>query len=191
MWTPTPREQYTRTAARYETDLTDAEWAMIEPHMPPRSKRGRPPSWTFREILDAIFYVLRGGIPWRLMPSDLPPWPTVYGRFAAWRDSGLFETINHALVMTDRVRVGREASPSARSSAANRARPPRTAARAATTLARVRLDGAHHQWRKVPSGELSIDPEADERLGRGTGPVEASGQTPPWAARRPNGPKRE
>src|SRR3954452_22488836 len=90
-WTPTTREQYTRTAARYETDLTDAEWAMIEPHMPPRSKRGRPPSWTFREILDAIFYVLRGGIPWRLMPSDLPPWPTVYGRFAAWRDSGLFE----------------------------------------------------------------------------------------------------
>src|SRR4051812_42550049 len=113
MWTPTTREQYTRTAARYETDLTDAEWAMIEPHMPPRSKRGRPPSWTFREILDAIFYVLRGGIPWRLMPSDLPPWPTVYGRFAARRDSGLFETINHALVMTDRVRVGREASPSA------------------------------------------------------------------------------
>src|SRR5947207_9766451 len=66
-----------------------------------------------REILDAIFYVLRGGIPWRLMPTDLPPWPTVYGRFAAWRDNGLFETINHALVMTDRVRVGREASPSA------------------------------------------------------------------------------
>src|SRR3954464_1773679 len=52
-------------------------------------------------------------IPWRLMPTDLPPWPTVYRWFAAWRDSGLFETINHALVMTDRERVGREASPSA------------------------------------------------------------------------------
>src|SRR6478735_8767492 len=113
MWTPTTREQYTRTAARYETDLTDAEWAILEPHMPARSKRGRPPDWTFREILDAIFYVLRGGIPWRLMPSDLPPWPTVYGRFAAWRGSGLFETINHVLVMADRERVGREASPSA------------------------------------------------------------------------------
>ncbi len=113
MWIPTTREQHSRTAARYETDLTDGEWAIIEPHMPPRSKRGRPPSWTFREILDAIFYVLRGGIPWRLMPTDLPPWPTVYGRFVAWRDNGLFETINHALVMTDRVRVGREASPSA------------------------------------------------------------------------------
>src|SRR4051794_25611366 len=52
-------------------------------------------------------------IPWRLMPTDLPPWPTVYRWFAAWRDRGLFETINHALVTADRERVGREASPSA------------------------------------------------------------------------------
>src|SRR4051794_24182997 len=57
--------------------------------------------------------ILRGGIPWRLMPTDLPPWPTVYRWFAAWRDRGLFETINHALVTADRERVGREASPSA------------------------------------------------------------------------------
>src|SRR5205823_11677415 len=103
MWTPTTGEQYSRTAARYETDLTDAEWAVIEPHMPPRCKRGRPPDWTFRELINGIFYVLRGGIPWRLMPTDMPPWPTVYRWFAAWRDGGLFETINHALVMTDRV----------------------------------------------------------------------------------------
>src|SRR3954467_15958971 len=57
--------------------------------------------------------ILRGGIPWRLMPTDLPPWPTVYRWFAAWRDRGLFETINHALVTADRERVGREASPRA------------------------------------------------------------------------------
>src|SRR3954451_3456149 len=113
MWTSTTREQYSRTAARYETDLTDAEWTVIEPHMPPPAKRGRPPDWAFREIIDAIFCVLRGGIPWRLIPTDLPPWWTVYRWFAAWRDSGLFETINHALVMSDRERVGREASPSA------------------------------------------------------------------------------
>ena len=107
MWTPTTRDQYSRTALRYETDLTDAEWAVIKPHMPLPAKLGRPPDWTFREIIDGIFYILRGGIPWRLMPTDLPPWPTVYRWFAAWRDSGLFETINHALVMTDRERVGR------------------------------------------------------------------------------------
>jgi transposase len=113
MWTPTTREQYSRSATRYETDLTDAEWAVIEPHMPPPANRGRPRDWSFREIMNGLFYVLRGGIPWRLMPTDLPPWPTVYRWFAAWRDSGLFETINHALVTTDRERVGREASPSA------------------------------------------------------------------------------
>jgi len=113
MWTPTTREQHSRTAARYETDLTDAEWAILAPHMAPPANRGRPRDWTFREIINGIFYVLRGGIPWRLMPTDLPPWPTVYRWFAAWRDDGLFETINHALVMSDRERVGREASPSA------------------------------------------------------------------------------
>ena len=113
MWTPTTREQHSRTAARYETDLTDAEWAILAPHVPPPANRGRPRDWTFREIINGIFYVLRGGIPWRLMPTDLPPWPTVYRWFAAWRDDGLFETINHALVMSDRERVGRETSPSA------------------------------------------------------------------------------
>jgi len=59
------------------------------------------------------FYVLRGGIAWRLLPSDFPPWRTVYRWFAAWRDKGVFEKINHALIMADRERVGREASPSA------------------------------------------------------------------------------
>ncbi len=86
---------------------------MIEPHLPPPAPLGRPRDWTWREIINAIFYVLRGGIAWRLLPSDFPPWQTVYRWFAAWRDSGLFEKINHALVMADRERVGREASPSA------------------------------------------------------------------------------
>lgn len=66
-----------------------------------------------REIINAIFYVLRGGITWRLLPSDLPPWPTVYPWFAALRDGSVFEKINHVLVMMDRERAGREASLSA------------------------------------------------------------------------------
>ena len=113
MWTPTTRERYSRTGRRYETDLTDAEWALIEPLMPQPAARGRPRAWSMREILNAVFYVLRGGITWRLMPKDLPPWQSVYRWFAAWRDSGLFATINHTLVMADRERVGRAASPSA------------------------------------------------------------------------------
>jgi transposase len=66
-----------------------------------------------REIVNGIFYVMRSGCPWRLVPSDLPPWGTIYRWFAAWRDDGRFERINHALVMADRERVGRDASPSA------------------------------------------------------------------------------
>ena len=86
---------------------------MIERYLPPCSENGRPRAWPLREIVNAIFYVLRGGIAWRLLPSDFPPWQTVYRWFAAWRDAGVFETINHALVMADRERVGRQASPSA------------------------------------------------------------------------------
>jgi transposase len=69
--------------------------------------------WSLREVINAIFYVLRGGVAWRLLPNDLPPRTTVYRWFALWRNMGLFETINHLLVMADRERVGREASPSA------------------------------------------------------------------------------
>ena len=82
MWTPTTRRQHSREGLRYETDLTDAEWAVIEPLLPVPSKRGRPPKWTMREIFDAIFYVLRGGVAWSLLPNDLPPKSTVFGWFS-------------------------------------------------------------------------------------------------------------
>jgi putative transposase len=113
MWTPTTRKHYSRRATRYQSDLTDEEWRVIEPHLPPAKRTGRPRAWPLREIVNAIFYVMRGGIAWRLLPSDFPPWSTVYRWFASWRDSCLFERINHALVMADRERAGREASPSA------------------------------------------------------------------------------
>ena len=111
MWTPTTRRQHNRTSTRYQTDLTEEEWKVIEPHLPEPSERGRPRSWPLREIVNGIFYVMRAGCPWRLVPSDLPPWGTLYRWFAALRDTGRFEAINHELVMADRERVGREASP--------------------------------------------------------------------------------
>jgi transposase len=113
MWTPTTREHYKREPARYQSDLTDAEWHIIEPHLPTPKGTGRPWRWPVREIINAIFYVLRSGCPWRQMPTDLPPWSTAYRWFAAWRDDCLFERINHSLVIADRERVGRQASPSA------------------------------------------------------------------------------
>ena len=104
MWTPTTRRQHSRKGLRYETDLTDAEWALIAGYFAAPSRRGRPRAWPLREIVNAIFYVMRGGIAWRLLPSDFPPWRTVYRWFATWRNEALFERINHALVMADRKR---------------------------------------------------------------------------------------
>jgi putative transposase len=98
---------------RYQSDVTDAEWNLIEPFLPVSPVDARPHKWPMRELLNGIFYVLRGGVPWRQMPKDLPPWQTVYRWFSTFRDTGLFETINHALVMVGRELYGREASPTA------------------------------------------------------------------------------
>src|SRR5260370_2288361 len=87
MWTPATRRQHSRIVTRYQTDLTDAEWRVIAPHLPKPSATGRPREWPMREIINGIFYVTRAGCPWRLLPNDLPPWGTIYRWFAAWRPS--------------------------------------------------------------------------------------------------------
>ncbi len=113
MWTPTTRAQHNRSGLRYGSDVTEAEWEILSEFLPPPRPCGRHRKWEMREIINAIFYVLRGGIAWGLLPKDFPPWPTVYRWFARFRDDGTWETINHYLVMLDRERVGREASPTA------------------------------------------------------------------------------
>ena len=97
----------------YPTDLTDEEWALLAPHLPPASPRGRPRVHSYRVILNAIFYLVRGGCAWRLLPRDLPPWRTVYHYFRSWRDDGTWEQLNTALREQLRVRQGRAAQPSA------------------------------------------------------------------------------
>lgn len=83
MWNPTTRRQYSRKQPRYETDdLTDTEWEVLSVLLPEPARRGRKPVWPMREIVNAIFYVLRGGIPWRLIPKDLPSKSTVFGYFS-------------------------------------------------------------------------------------------------------------
>ena len=90
MWTPATRVQHTRVSKRYQTDLSDAEWALIAAFVPEARTTGRRRQWPMREIVNAIFYVLRGGIAWRLLPKDFPPWQTVYRWFARFRDECLF-----------------------------------------------------------------------------------------------------
>jgi putative transposase len=113
MWTDATRRKHARKGLRYSSDMTDAEWAVLEPHCPAGSRLGRPRKWTLRQIVDALLYNLRSGLPWRMLPKDFPPVSTVQRYFYAWRDSGLFQTINHLLLMEVREATGREASPSA------------------------------------------------------------------------------
>ncbi len=97
----------------YPTDLTDAQWAILEPHVPTPKPGGRPAKHPRREIVNAMLYVLRGGIAWRLLPHEFPPWQTVYDYFRLWRMDGTWERINTALRERVRVRAGRDPTPSA------------------------------------------------------------------------------
>ena len=72
MWSPATRKQHIRKTNRYQSDLTDEEWAVIKPRLPVAKSTGRPRAWPMREIINGIFYVMRSGCPWRLLPSDLP-----------------------------------------------------------------------------------------------------------------------
>jgi putative transposase len=100
-----------RTA--YPSDLTDAQWRRIEPLIPPAKPGGRPRSVNMREILCGIWYVLRSGCAWRLMPHDLPPWSTVYDYFRKFRRSSVWQLIHDALRDRVRQKDGRQKSPSA------------------------------------------------------------------------------
>ncbi len=81
----------------YQTDVTDAEWEILNAFMPPEKFGGRPRRYEWREILNAIFFVIRSGCQWRLVPNDLPPWWTVYFYFRSWRLSGIWEEMNGEL----------------------------------------------------------------------------------------------
>ena len=97
----------------YQTDLSEAEWTCLEPHLPAPKAPGRPRLHTLREILDAIFYIARSGCAWRLLPHDFPPWKTVYHYFRSWRLDGTWERMHTALRQRVRVRLGRNPQPSA------------------------------------------------------------------------------
>ena len=97
----------------YQTDLSDEEWEVIEPHLPHPKASGRPRLHPLREILDAVFYAVRGGCAWRLLPHDFPPWKTVYHYFRFWRLDGTWERMHRALRERVRVRMKRDPQPSA------------------------------------------------------------------------------
>ena len=105
MWTAETRARHNRDHLRYGSDLSDEEWQILASLLPLPAKTGRRWVWPMREMLNAIFYVLRSGCPWRLLPEHFPPHQTTYRWFVRFRDDGLWESLNHHLVMVDRERV--------------------------------------------------------------------------------------
>jgi putative transposase len=97
----------------YKSDLSDSEWELIKPHIPAAKRGGRPRTVAMREVLNAIFYVVKTGCQWGMLPHDFPAKGTVYEYFNTWRKTGVWEAMNQALREQLRVELGRESTPSA------------------------------------------------------------------------------
>ena len=97
----------------YPSDLSDVEWKLVEPLIPPPKSGGRPRTTDMREVLNGILYLLRSGCAWRMLPHDLPPWKTVYHYFRSWCKDGSWQGIHDTLRRQVRVQAGRDEEPSA------------------------------------------------------------------------------
>lgn len=98
---------------RYSSDLTEQEWDLLEPHVPPAKSGGRPRSANMREVLNGIFYVLKTGCQWENLPTDLPPSGTVFHYYNTWRKAKVWQAMNETLRIQVRQAEGRELTPSA------------------------------------------------------------------------------
>lgn len=113
MWTDAMRARHAPCGGGYPSDLSDAEWAVIAPLVPPERRGGRHRETDMRRAVEAILYILRTGCPWRALPKDFPPHTTVYGYFWAWTRYGVWDRMHAALVAESRRARGREAEPTA------------------------------------------------------------------------------
>lgn len=98
---------------RYPSDLTDKQWEKIKPLIPPPKSGGRPREVDMREVFNGIFYLVRSGCSWRMLPNDLPPWGTVHYYYWRFREEGIWQRINDALRQMVRLQENRKATPSA------------------------------------------------------------------------------
>src|SRR5919202_6497766 len=118
----------------YTTDLSEEEWICLKTHLPASKLPGKMRTHALREILDAIFYILRSGCPWRMLPGDFPPWSTVYYHFRKFRLRGLWQRIFAILRTVERERVGKNPNPSAAIMDSQSIRLPRRAAGRMATM---------------------------------------------------------
>jgi len=113
MWKPEHRLAARRVGQRYDSDLTDEEWALVKPMIPPPKPGGGKRTVNIREVLNGIFYVLWTGCQWKALPKDLPPKSTVHWYFMLWEWDGTLQRVHHLLYVAVREQDGREASPTA------------------------------------------------------------------------------
>jgi transposase len=113
MWTTENRVRYDRSHLRYPSDVSDEEWALIAPHIPPAKPGGNKRTVDLREIVNGLMYVLSTGCQWRAIPKDLPPRSTLYDYFDLWGWNGTLDRIHHALYLECRASAERDASPTA------------------------------------------------------------------------------
>jgi transposase len=113
MWTNENRGRYDRSRLRYPSDLTDEEWAEVEPLIPPAKPGGNKRSVNVREVVNGLMYVLSTGCRWRAIPKDLPPRSTVHDYLDLWSWDGTLDRLHHALYTKCREAAAREASPTA------------------------------------------------------------------------------
>lgn len=113
MWTEENRDRHDRSKLRYPSDLTDAEWRLIAPLIPPARRGGNKRTVVMREVVNGVMYVLSTGCQWNALPKDLPPKSTVNDYFRRWDWDGTLGRIHHALYVQCREQAGREASPTA------------------------------------------------------------------------------
>ena len=140
-----------RERASYPSDLTEAEWAVLQPLIPGPAKLGRPPRYEKRAILNAIFYVVRSGCSWRMLPTELPPWRIVYHYFMRWRQDGVWIDLHAALRDALRQRHGKKKAPGLRYS--TRKVLERLTTEAGAALMRARTSWAANDiWWSIPSG---------------------------------------
>src|SRR6185436_6186917 len=111
MWTNKNRARYDRSKLRYPSDLTDDEWGLVEPLIPPGKTGGGKRRVNMREVVNGLLYILSTGCQWRAIPKDLPPKSSVYDYFDLWTYDGTLERIHYALYEQCRERAQREASP--------------------------------------------------------------------------------
>jgi putative transposase len=113
VWTEITRAQYRREGLRYASDLTDAEWAVVQPHLPAQRRLGRPRRVDLRAVVDGLLYILSTGCQWRALPGEFPPRSTVQGYFYRWRDDGTWREIALVLTAAARQLAGLNAAPRA------------------------------------------------------------------------------